>query len=66
MSVKRTLPVSLCLLIALSAAANDELFEQAAEAARQGDLVMMQQTYETGVAWQLLRGHRIVSGNPGN
>jgi tetratricopeptide (TPR) repeat protein len=50
MSVKRTLPVSLCLLIALSAAANDELFEQAAEAARQGDLVMMQQTYERIIA----------------
>ena len=47
MSVKRTLPVSLCLLIALSASANEELFESAAKAASQGDLALMQQTYET-------------------
>jgi tetratricopeptide (TPR) repeat protein len=47
MSVKRTLPLSLCLLIALSASANDELFESAAKAASQGDLALMQQTYET-------------------
>jgi tetratricopeptide (TPR) repeat protein len=46
MSVKRTLPVSLCLLIALSASANETLFDQAAVAARQGDLILMQQTYE--------------------
>ena len=46
MSVKRTLPVSLCLLIALSASANEELFDSAAEAARQGELALMQQTYE--------------------
>ena len=46
MSVKRTLPVSLCLLIVLSASASEELFDSAAEAARQGDLALMQQTYE--------------------
>lgn len=47
MSVTRTLPASLCLLIALSASANEELFESAAKAASQGDLALMQQTYET-------------------
>jgi len=46
MSVKRTLPGSLCLLIALTASANEELFERAANAALEGDLVQMQQTYE--------------------
>lgn len=46
MSVKRTLRVSLCLLIALSASANEDLFDSASEAVRQGDLVVMQQTYE--------------------
>ena len=50
MSVKRTLPVFLCLLIALSASANEELFESASKAASQGDLALMQQTYETILA----------------
>ena len=46
MSVKRTLPVSLCLLIALSVSANEDLFDSAAKAASEGDLVLMQKTYE--------------------
>ena len=50
MSVKRTLLVSLCQLITLSASANEGLFDNAAEAARQGDLVLMQQTYENILA----------------
>ena len=46
MSVKRTLGASLCLMIALSASANEELFDSAADAARQGNLTLMQQTYD--------------------
>lgn len=52
MSVKRTLLVALCLLIAAGRAAADP-YEEAAEAARQGDHVLMQQRYE-----------RILAGNP--
>ena len=52
MSVKRTLLVSLCLVILTSRAAADP-YEEAAEAAMQGDLVLMQQRYE-----------RILASNP--
>ena len=54
MSVKRTLPISLCLVIATSQAAADP-YEEAAEAARQGDHVLMQQRYE-----------RILAAEPGD
>ena len=52
MSVKRTLLVTLCLVILTSRAAADP-YEDAAEAARQGDHVLMQQRYE-----------RILAANP--
>ena len=52
MSVKRTLLVTLCLVIVTSRAAADP-YEDAAEAARQGDHVLMQQRYE-----------RILAANP--
>ena len=46
MSVKRTLPVFLCLLIALGVSANEGLFDSATAAAREGDLAAMQKIYE--------------------
>ena len=45
MSVKRTLLVSLCLVIVTGRALADP-YEEAADAARQGDHVLMQQRYE--------------------
>lgn len=54
MSVKRTLLVTLCLVIVTGEAAADP-YEEAAAAARQGDHVLMQQRYE-----------RILAANPGD
>ena len=45
MGVKRTLLATLCLVTATGMAANDP-YEEAAEAAMQGDHVLMQQRYE--------------------